>query len=481
MIRKTSGRQLAPPSLGYRSNSNRKNLGIIISSAIIFLSLQMHTEIGRWLRMSPIDGLSKGGAYGNYVESYIDQEVPRGERKPRTEIRYAAFGSSITWGATLDDPKIKAYVRRLSDGSNPAQNFAIRSTGPNYPAACVYSMIGDQEFDVIVLEYFMKSHEGLVAFGLRLRERFPNAIIVITGIWGLHQFVDKESDTNLLDWARDQGYGKDFIHDPKFKEAILDHGVEKWEYRPGTIEGKDHKAAAEIIGAHVVKLPFNLYAEGPGGWIARGDSYLSDDSFHLSEKGHEVLASEIKELVQRIGVPKNTELGSFRGMDYCNSWFETGKMDYGNIEHSPNFEMKKMENTEKYVLSLDTENESQDEDFGWIRIGNPTDTVMDVFITYMTTGPPPSKYPQIEVSRTNRDTQKYNLDPNSIGFDDKEVHVARLAYIGKMYAGAKEEQINFRPLETTEYPFRLVSVALTPETGNTPEELSANSDKPISF
>jgi hypothetical protein len=44
-------------------------------------------------------------------------------------------------------------------------------------------MIGDDEFDVIVLEYYMMAGDGLALLARRLRERFPDAIIVILRLW----------------------------------------------------------------------------------------------------------------------------------------------------------------------------------------------------------------------------------------------------------------------------------------------------------
>lgn len=67
-----------------------------------------------------------------------DQEViiPLDERKPDSEIRYAAFGSSSTWGASLRDREHSAYIWRLSDFDHErGMNLAIRAGGPRYPAS----------------------------------------------------------------------------------------------------------------------------------------------------------------------------------------------------------------------------------------------------------------------------------------------------------------------------------------------------------
>ncbi len=69
---------------------------------------------------------------GNHQEVII----PLDERKPESEIRYAAFGSSSTWGASLRDREHSAYVWRLSNfDQERGKNFGIRAGGPSYPAS----------------------------------------------------------------------------------------------------------------------------------------------------------------------------------------------------------------------------------------------------------------------------------------------------------------------------------------------------------
>ena len=103
------------------------------------------------------DGIS------SQVESFSDQFVPLEERKMNHEIRYAAFGSSVTWGSNLSDPKELTYIGRLTYGdSDRGTNFGIRSSGPNYLAACLYTLMEDQEFDIIILEFYMRNREGLL-------------------------------------------------------------------------------------------------------------------------------------------------------------------------------------------------------------------------------------------------------------------------------------------------------------------------------
>ena len=412
------------------------------------------------------------------IESSSEIIIPLEKRKKHDDIRYASFGSSVTWGAGLDDREHEAYAWRLSEFDyERAKNYGIRATGPNYPAACISSMIGEHAFDVIVLEYFLRGPEGLMTFALRLRERFPNAIIVMTKLWGPYQFRDYSININVADWANGIGFERDFIHDPQFRKAVLAHGADKFKYQYSSPESevtKLHAAVADKIGAHVVQMPFSNNADGPGGWLELGDELLARDSFHLSAKGHEVLADQIKAIVDRIGVPRDTVLGNFHGVDHCHNWFESGVIGEG-LEYSANGILDKMKNTDKYVLSFDNDkvnNITSIVESGWIKISNPSDAEMDLFVAYMTTGPPPSKYPRVEVTRSDRYKTKYLLEPESIGWGDRYVHIARIGHIGTIHPGVLNEMITFKPLEEAEYPFRLVAIVITPINKNSQEEFT---------
>merc|ERR1712127_458341 len=94
----------------------------------------------------------------------------------------------------------------------------------------------------------------------------------------------------------------------------------------------------------------------------------------------------------------------------------------------------------------------------------------------MTTGPPPSKYPKVSVTRADP-AMTYTLEPDAVGWGDKNVHIARLEHIGTLAPGAKNEVIHFRPLEKTEWPLRLVSLAITPENNNNKEKFAGYGEK----
>lgn len=397
--------------------------------------------------------------------------IPKRQRKPDDEIRYAAFGSSSTWGAALNNRDEEVYVWRLSNLDHErGKNFAIRATGPNYAASCMSTMLGDDEFDVIILEYYMHAHQGLRTIAQRLRERFPDAIIVMTRFWGPARFIQKSTGKNLVSWASDEGFGETFMHEKEFHDLFLEKegdNMDDWYFWAGNRDQKEiQEAAAKEVGAYMVKLPFSDHPGGPGGWLEIGDKMLAFDSFHLSKEGHQYLADAVKEIVDRVGVPKKRNVGQFSSIDQCYNWLGDGIISK-DLKIGPNGRIVKMPNTEKYALEFDRDNVDGG---NWITIENQSEEEMEIAVGYMTTGPPPSKYPRVEAIRGS-DGEKYMLKAEaSDSYGDKPVHISRLERVGNVGPKA-HKRIHFNPLGESEWPFRLVQVMVTPINPNEGESL----------
>ena len=151
-----------------------------------------------------------------------------------------------------------------------------------------------------------------------------------------------------------------------------------------------------------------------------GDRLLSFDSFHLSPECHKNIADQVKAIVDRIGVPKERNVRLFTAVDQCYNWFTSGLIG-DEVKYSSNGIIKQMPNTNKYVLYFKDDNNNDN----WIQVNNPTNINVEFLIGYMTTGPPPSKYPKVEAIRENGD--KYDLHPDSLGYRRKVVHIVRMA------------------------------------------------------
>jgi len=376
--------------------------------------------------------------------------VPLNQRRKDNEIRYAAFGSSMTWGAQLEDRESQAYVWRLSP---TAGNHGIRSSGPNYPAACTYSMLGDEEYDVIIMEFFTVANTGMMELAQRLRERFPDALLVILRLWDSPMLVNKDG-MDLRTWAtKEHNFGQDFIHKDDFREAFKEYGAENWHWQ---FEEEHHwwidvhEDVARETGAYIIPMDCSMNAFGPGGYLDIGDRLLGPDSFHLSEEGHASISAKVKALVDRVGVPQKPRIGAYHSNDHCLNWFLTGEVGEG-ISFSNNGKVEKMPNTEKYALTFDGGQ-------GEIIMQNPADEMMYLYIAYMTAGPH-KKYPHVEAERPSG--AKYMLDPIAKGYK-QDVHISNLVFLGHVQPGATVV-VKFKELEKAEWPFRIVQAVLTPK------------------
>ena len=421
----------------------------------------------------------------NFPYGKVEQIIPTNERKKSSEIRYAAFGSSVSWGAALKNREEEAYIWKLS--KEHGVNYAIRSSGPNYPKSCLFTMMGDEEYDVIILEYFMHAREGLKSLAKRVRDRFPDAIIIILRLWYPIQFQNKGIECpnctgrghyELLEFVRTRGFGptaSDYIHNPEFHKAIS-QTPDVWAMpeRFDVLFQLQDETANEI-GAYMVKMPFTLRRDGPGGWLDIGDKLLAQDSFHLGPMGHEDIANQVQAIVDRVGVPKNMRVNKFSHIDQCYNWFQTGEIGPG-LTFGSNGKVATMPNTQKYVLSFDGGN-GNDEKESWFEIDNQNDGEMELFVGYMTTGPAPSKYPMVEAIRENG--ERYLLDPNARGWN-KPVHVSALVNLGRV-APHFRARVSFKSLELTEWPFRMIQLMVTPPIVTRDEMLfdSGESIRPI--
>ena len=407
--------------------------------------------------ITTLDKVTGEETTSQWHSSFPEKIIPPSERKPDDQIRYAGFGSSQTWGSALDDRETEAYVKVLS--LEHGFNYGIRSSGPNYPAACTHSMIGDEEFDVIVMEYFMVANAGMLELAKRLRERFPDAILVIARFWDTPMLVNKYQE-DLRTWANERKFGGGFIHNEEFKEEFL-HTFDdnEWQWMFQTKHNdfiETHEEIARETGSYIIPMAVSNDAVGENGYLEIGDKMLGPDSFHPSKLGHEDFANRVKALVDRVGVPKNPVIREFSSIDYCLNWFQTGVIGEG-LKYSDNAVVRKMPNTEKYGLEFEGKDEPS-----WIEMTNPSNEIMQIFVAYMTTGPPPSKYPKTEAIREDGDGTKKIIRPVAFrgGNPRIRVHVSDLVYMGEVKSN-ETAKVSFKSLEDTEWPFRIVQAVLT--------------------
>ncbi|GFH56240.1 predicted protein [Chaetoceros tenuissimus] len=395
-----------------------------------------------------------------------EKMIPHRQRKGLKDIKYVAFGSSHTWGAALENRDEETYIKQLARPFfENGVNNGIRSAGPSYPANCLYSMIGEEHFDVIVLEEYMHIQDGMMQLGSRIRERFPDAIIVIVHHWMPFQIVndavfdDRGRPINLDQYREKMGFDRDYMHNPEFHE-LLKTTPDQWHFWFDRYREKEELTAeiATAVNAYVVKTPINTKRDGLGGWVHFGDQLLSTDSFHPSVQGHAFIANQIRDIIHRVGIPKNPRVNPFTQKDQCYNWLMDGILDSPNVSFGDSFKMVNMPNTQKYALELQTNDENGN---NWINLFNEGDDFMDVYIGHMTTSPE-QKYPMVEAFHEHSNDEKYELNPTPTDlFGGREIHVERMTHVGVIEPNSPLK-IYFKPMGESEWPFRIMSIMINP-------------------
>jgi len=223
--------------------------------------------------------------------------IIEGDRK----LNVLTLGGSITWGAEIED-RNDAYPFLLHKNEKLlVTNLAIRATGSYYPAQCISSMLRDAEeinsnFDIIIFEFSINGLHGFELLFKRLKERFPNALMIYIDLYSIRNAAWDSHDAQIV-----VKEGGGFVyHFPNKGDP-----TEDFDFQTQFINTKDD----------VPEEVKNLYAH---------------DNHHLGVLGHTLVEQKIVELILNHG-DFSTEpppIGSWLGGDRCISWFEDGKIPH---------------------------------------------------------------------------------------------------------------------------------------------------------
>jgi len=379
------------------------------------------------------------------------------------DLRYVAFGTSVTWGATINRDK-EAYIKILSkDGVN----LGIRASDPSYPGMCTQSMVGDSVYDVIIIEYDRRYKGGLSNLVKRLRERFPHAIIITTIMWHFATLWIDDYDgktKSFVKWIAERGFKKntpdllEFIRQSSdddlnmfYMNYQLDERMEylkkvkedyntiiySWEMkRKCTSNGEYCNDMKQLILKH---LPLN-----------------AEDWIHLSSEGHKFAADGIAEIVEnnRTTILKDT-VGEWGDGDFCAQWIIQGKMS-NKIRDSFRYDgsrvlMEEFHSVKGYYALHFPFGKTR------LRIYNRFSGLRQLAFTYMATGPVERRYPMVNVS--------LQFSPNSVTIDpfdtfyDYPVHIQLTTVVAELQPGPNIVIMDV--LENTAAPFRLIGYTIT--------------------
>jgi len=289
-------------------------------------------------------------------------------------LRIAVFGSSNSWGATLQS-RYEAYPYLLSSS---VKNYASYAAGPNYAAVCAYSMVGEDEtFDVIILEFWLKASEGLFELATRLRRRFPRAIIVFAKVWSpltarRQNLVDK-NETDIFGWkVLEKGLARNATY-PEVIDALTDDDDGYWYFPDYELADEVFASAIDAVGGVLAQFPMRDTVVQT--LIAYLGYFEQSHHLHLSKLGHEAMARFIRMIVTSQPLPDDMDVHSdWDTTDACHDWFETGSCPF---EHSSDkWTMREITALPgRYALDVPSA--------GWMKVKNDFDDARTVYLAYL--------------------------------------------------------------------------------------------------
>jgi len=368
-----------------------------------------------------------------------------------SQLRYLTLGASATWGATLPD-RTTGYPYQLSPN---VTNLAVRASGPNFPSICIESMVGDENiYDVIILEYLMPCFEGLDKLAIRIRQRFPDAIIILNMMWIPTLLTGKGingEDTSFNEIWRKHGFLRPIT--PEHISTITSE-MASLELNPNLISQiiAYHEKVKNAVNAHLFGIEELRSGEWNNkDWVA-SKLPLFHDIVHFSQSGHDYVANGIKSLLQTLQPKPSNNLGTFGEGDSCHMWYNSGEVD---IDYNPKEQIKLNEFSHtKFALEIPFEG-------GDLIINNPFPTERHLMITYMTTGPSFTKYPKAEIIVNDAHDKAFLIDPLTTGYRFN-VHVSETTSLFMIPPG--DNKVSIKPIEQNNeriiFPFRVVALSV---------------------
>lgn len=366
-----------------------------------------------------------------------------------SSLRIGVFGSSNSWGAKLDD-RFAAYPYLLSQN---VVNFADYAAGPNYPAVCTYSMVGEEAtFDVIIFDYWLKDFEGLPTLAKRMRQRFPHALFIFVKIWSpflaRRQPTQGSSDEmDIFDWKLSKGLPRNATFEAVKNKLLEDDGY--W-YFP------DYQTADKYFDeAETSTYGYDFAFPKEDSVVETLIDYLGyfeqSHHLHVSKIGHEAIAKTLHNIIKQYlelhpAVVDNGDLKApWERKDACHLWFNTGSCPF---EHSTNWQMTEFRSLESR-WALDVVGE------GWIKIKNDSTKSQKVFISYLATKQ--GWYPDVEA--TLGDDPSMELTATTDLQRHALAHHTKTTYIGVVPPG-ETKILNLKPMQATTLSFRLLGISL---------------------
>jgi len=271
-----------------------------------------------------------GGSGNNPSISVLTKEIC--EQK---KLRFLTLGRSNAEGIGLGTEDV-AYPKLLCDGDVLAGEF--NNTGEfvdsSMLARHLHRMIGDEIYDVIVLDFFEETscYDGRLQY--RLKKRFPNATVINLQAYliGWTMYYESDDFYTVSDWAYDKGF--ESLSDDAL--SAFSDSTQEWKIFP--FDDQYYmwdKMNKEFNSAWLTKENLTIYSNMTSNNIKDlliRRSYLYNDWELFNNLGHHDIAQAILGLAKTVHATyNNTVIGWDENEDdatyECQSCFLLNEVD----------------------------------------------------------------------------------------------------------------------------------------------------------
>mmetsp|Transcript_18639 Transcript_18639/g.28180 ORF Transcript_18639/g.28180 Transcript_18639/m.28180 type:complete len:447 (+) Transcript_18639:79-1419(+) len=351
----------------------------------------------------------------------------------KQNFRVVSFGTSRTWGAGLENRNTQTYTALLN-----GTNLAIRSSMADYPALCTYSMLGDEIYDVITIEYLPQSYiqckDSLVELGRRLRQRYPEALIIYINVWSNHQFLQKQPDHKMkslvaLATERAAEENRTAVDSKAIGDVASDLANRyRWIFQETEEAWLREQVKDPSIDGKV--LHYELPKEGEYvGAIFRLQSLYVDDGIHFNEFGHQWVRHEIMKIIRENEHTRKDNVRPWEAKDSCESWIQSGE-----AKAQTNMEMRSFSGGMKFAL----ESRRNRTEPNYIVLENDSGKDQHFYLSHMSSGPKDIYGGgRLEIHEKSLDAPvSYNATLDTVSnYTNYQIHVIKHEYIGPIKPG----------------------------------------------
>jgi len=256
------------------------------------------------------------------------------------EPRFLVFGTSSTYGTGLEDPWREAYPYQLSLYTH---NAATRHGGFTLAAACTQSIVRDDIYDVIVVE-FTTWGTALTILSQRLRQRFPHATLIFLRLWHPSQLKytplpdkksrpNKNATTTTMDFHafRKMGGKTRAMDDPELYFEIYSQ-KKQWHFEKPNDEATVLDMASQLSASYfAMNLPDDDLFDYPKTMMDQLSIFEpSGSGDDLNKAGHATVAASLRSILRSTPLPSPQSAQQVRPwpelelQDVCRLWYENG-------------------------------------------------------------------------------------------------------------------------------------------------------------